>query len=219
MTKQIVFKYFYKGKEIANLEEVKKIIRHQENNTSLRVKRDEQNDVTNVFLDDSFSSNHYLSDEAAHFDFKHHRYPTYTDHCSFDNDTSFQKNNNSNYNITRYYLFPNGETVSKTQNKSGVKHNNNKPQISILFKQFPDALKAIAKASEFGHEKYKEFDEDYLNYKRVEDGIQKYADASLRHRTEIGVDEESKLPHQFHVAWNTMAELQLWIEEQNKNRK
>jgi len=95
----------------------------------------------------------------------------------------------------------------------GKKTNKNKPQISLLFKQFPKALEAIAKCSEYGHEKYKETDFDYLNYTRVEGGSKTYADAGLRHRLEQGSDLESKLPHQYHIAWNALAELQLWIEE------
>jgi hypothetical protein len=95
----------------------------------------------------------------------------------------------------------------------GVKTNKNKPQISLLFKQFPEALKAIAKCSEYGHEKYKETDTDYLNFQRVEGGSKTYADASLRHRLEQGNDLESGLPHQYHVAWNALAELQMWIME------
>jgi Domain of unknown function (DUF5664) len=97
--------------------------------------------------------------------------------------------------------------------KQGVKANKNKPQLSLLFKQFPKALEAIAKCSEYGHKKYKETDKDYLNYTRVYGGSKTYADAGLRHRLEQGNDSESGLPHQLHVAWNALAELQLWIQE------
>jgi Domain of unknown function (DUF5664) len=95
----------------------------------------------------------------------------------------------------------------------GKKENNGKPQISVIFKQFPDAIKAIAECSQYGHNKYKETDTDFLNFKRVYGGSKTYADAGLRHRIENGLDLESKLPHQYHVAWNALAELQLWIEE------
>ncbi len=94
----------------------------------------------------------------------------------------------------------------------GVKYNSNKPKLSMLFIQFPDALKAIVKCSEYGHEKYKEFDKDFLNFKKVEGGSKAFADSGLRHRIEKGLDE-SGLPHQYHVAWNALAELQMWIEE------
>lgn len=96
----------------------------------------------------------------------------------------------------------------------GVKHNQNKPQLSLLFKQFPKALEAISKCSEYGHEKYKEADTDYLNFKRVEGGSKAYADAGLRHRmfVEKTTDIDSQLPHSYHVAWNALAELELILE-------
>jgi hypothetical protein len=100
----------------------------------------------------------------------------------------------------------------------GVKHNKKKLPMSILFTQFPDALKAVVECSEYGHRKYIETDADYLNFKRVEGGSKTYADASIRHRLEPGNDVESGLPHQYHVAWNALAELQLWIEENMLNK-
>ena len=102
---------------------------------------------------------------------------------------------------------------AQKENK-GIKNNQNKPQISLLFKQFPKALEAVAKCSEYGHQKYKETDEDYLNFKRVDGGSKAYADAGLRHRTfvEKTLDEDSGLPHAWHIAWNALAELQLILE-------
>lgn len=107
------------------------------------------------------------------------------------------------------------ETAKQIILNFGEKHNKNKPQLSILFKQFPKALEALAKCSEYGNQKYKETDKDFLNFKRVSGGSKTYADAGLRHRLETGLDE-SGLPHQYHVCWNALAELQLWIEE-NEN--
>jgi hypothetical protein len=101
----------------------------------------------------------------------------------------------------------------KDCNLIGKKTNKNKPQISLLFKQFPKALEAIAKCSEYGHQKYKESDFDFLNYQRVYGGSKTYADAGLRHRLEQGNDLESGLPHTYHVAWNALAELEIWIKE------
>lgn len=102
---------------------------------------------------------------------------------------------------------------NNTVKKEGVKYNESKPSLSMLFVQFPDALKAITRCSEYGHKKYEEFDKDFLNFKRVEEGSKAFADSGLRHRIEKGLDE-SGLPHQYHVAWNALAELQMWIEEQ-----
>lgn len=94
----------------------------------------------------------------------------------------------------------------------GIKLNKLKPQLSLLFKQFPQALEAISRCSEYGHEKYKETDLDYLNFKRVKEGSKAYADAGLRHRLQKGIDLESMLPHCYHVAWNALAELELILE-------
>jgi hypothetical protein len=104
------------------------------------------------------------------------------------------------------------EGVKETE---GVKLNKNKPQMSLLFKQFPKALEAIVRCSEYGHNKYKETDKDYLNFKRVEGGSKAYADAGLRHRMQQGIDLESGLPHAYHSAWNALSELELWIDENN----
>ena len=104
---------------------------------------------------------------------------------------------------------------TRYKSRNGEKANKNKPQLSLIFKQFPQALEAIVKCSEYGHKKYEESDKDYLNYQRVEGGSKTYADSGLRHRLRQGNDLESGLPHQFHVAWNALAELQLWIMENN----
>lgn len=97
----------------------------------------------------------------------------------------------------------------------GAKYNEGKlPLDKVLFTQFPKAIQAIAKCSMYGHYKYKEYDKDMLNFKRVEGGSQTYADAVLRHSlNKSEEDPESGLPHVFHKAWNAMAELELWIEE------
>jgi len=101
---------------------------------------------------------------------------------------------------------------NKFKETEGQKFNILKPQLSLLFKQFPKALEAIVRCSEYGHEKYKETDKDYLNFKRVKGGSKDYADAGLRHRIQKGIDLESMLPHCYHVAWNALAELELLIE-------
>ena len=102
----------------------------------------------------------------------------------------------------------------ETVKTEGVKYSDTKPKISMLFTQFPDALKAVTLASMFGHIKYEEFDKDFLNYKRVAKE-NAYLDAGLRHHMlESSEQEESKLHPKFHVAWNALADLQLYIEQQ-----
>ena len=99
----------------------------------------------------------------------------------------------------------------------GVKNNNNKIQMSKLFVQFPDALKAVMLASTFGHIKYEEHDKDWLNYQRV-GGSDTYTDAMNRHQCLHHPEQEgSKLPPKFHVAWNALADLQGFIESHGIN--
>lgn len=103
--------------------------------------------------------------------------------------------------------------------KSGEKHNKGKLPMAKLFTQFPDALQAVVLASCYGHNKYKETDVTWLNFKKVPGGSQAFKDACLRHSLGAEKDEESGLPEIFHQAWNKLAELQLWLEENNINIK
>src|SRR5699024_5222202 len=85
----------------------------------------------------------------------------------------------------------------------------------VLTTQFKKSVQAIALCSDYGHKKYPQ-DTDWLNFKRVEGGSQTYADAGARHSLDKNeVDAESGLPHIFHKLWNAMAEVELWIEENN----
>lgn len=100
----------------------------------------------------------------------------------------------------------------------GNKYSKGKPKLSILIRQFPRALKAICSVSEYGHNKYIESDEDYLNFIRVPDAENQYRDAGLRHELERGINEldESGYPHIYHKAWNALAELEIY--ERNRIR-
>lgn len=107
--------------------------------------------------------------------------------------------------------------MQKLDKEIGQKFNNDKvPLDTIITKQFPKAIKAIAECTMFGHHKYINSDADFLNFKRVKGGSQTYADALMRHAMDKGIlDLESGLPHAYHKAWNALAELELWIEEQS----
>lgn len=220
MSEKINFKYFYKGREIINLEEANELLKS--NNIVIKTKTSKEEDVTNVYLEDLVPAI-FLLDEMNHFP---HQWSNFWKHCP---TTVGEVVHTNPFNTGDYC--PKKERVKdieknwskltapfKGKESEGVKYNGGKPQLSVLFKQFPDALNAIARCSSYGHNKYKEFDADFLNFKRVEGGSKSYADAGLRHRTEEGNDLESGLPHQYHVAWNALAELQLWIEEQKTSK-
>lgn len=95
--------------------------------------------------------------------------------------------------------------------KEGVKYSPEKAPMGMLLKQFPLALEAIAKRSKIGHDKYEDFDSDWMNFKRVPNAEEEYLNATVRHLAEIG-DDESPLEHLKAAAWNILATLQLKLE-------
>lgn len=104
--------------------------------------------------------------------------------------------------------------------KNGVKLEYGKPNLGIVItKQFPNAIKALAQCSEYGHLKYAETDKDWLNFKRIENPVESYTNAMFRHvieETNFVCDNESGLPHIFHTAWNAMARLEVYLDDLNK---
>jgi hypothetical protein len=96
---------------------------------------------------------------------------------------------------------------------NGQKFDDDKLPLGVVIqKQFPNALKAIAKCSQYGHDKYKD-DVDWLNFQRVDNWEQRYLNAFMRHFLEEGNDV-SGLPHLYHAAWNLLCLLEML--EKNK---
>lgn len=81
-----------------------------------------------------------------------------------------------------------------------IKADNGKAKLSLV----PTAIiYAIARIREYGNNKYPKGGKD--NWKLVE--VERYRDALFRHlllylENPTGVDEESKLPHLWHIACN-----------------
>lgn len=104
---------------------------------------------------------------------------------------------------------------------NGHKDLDNKiPMYTILSRQFPNAILEVCKRAEQGHQKYQEFDQDYMNYKRIksesnEHRIEIYKNAQLRHLFEIG--EDTELEHASASAWNALAVLELTILHNTKS--
>jgi len=95
----------------------------------------------------------------------------------------------------------------------GLKHSNDKAPISSMLKQFNLALEAVALRSKEGHEgKYKDVDEDWMNFKRVPNAIEQYTNGTGRHLMYLGNDEDN-LGHEVATAWNALARLQIILEE------
>lgn len=78
---------------------------------------------------------------------------------------------------------------------------------------FPRALEEVAKVSEFGASKYL-----WNGWESVPDGVSRYAEAGTRHvlkeKIEGDIDSDSGLYHKAHKAWNALAELELFLREE-----
>ena len=80
---------------------------------------------------------------------------------------------------------------------------------------FPGILSGVARISEFGAKKYA-----WNGYLYVDDGLNRYTDAMVRHLIEEAkgevLDPDSGLPHAWHTAWNALARGELLIRQENK---
>ena len=109
------------------------------------------------------------------------------------------KNNNIDYDLT--------------DDGTGRKYDNGKPMAGTLTDVFSRALMAVGACIEYGTHKYP----NPKNWQLVDDGIKRYRDAMIRHLLKynagIDKDEETKLPHLAHMAWNALAILELYMQE------
>lgn len=87
--------------------------------------------------------------------------------------------------------------------QTGVKHDQDKPHMNLLFQEVPNALVEVSKALRMGELKY-----GRENWKKVEHLEDRYLAALLRHLVAIQMgekqDKESGLSHLAHVAVNAM---------------
>lgn len=94
----------------------------------------------------------------------------------------------------------------------------------VIQRQFPNALKMIAEASEYGHQKYIETDGDYMNCSRLPDRKERYLNAMARHLLDSGidlknVDPETQLMHITHAVWNGLQILEAIHDETKKQKE
>ena len=98
----------------------------------------------------------------------------------------------------------------KNPHLSGSKLDAGKNRVDLVLGDFANALWQVAQVGTFGADKYTEH--GWLN---VPDGLNRYADAQLRHflKSKQGEysDPESGLPHAAHEAWNALAKLELLL--------
>jgi hypothetical protein len=98
-----------------------------------------------------------------------------------------------------------------------VKYDANKfPIFRGAIGYFPRAISGVAAVSAFGATKYA-----WNGWRGVEDGVQRYTDALVRHLVAEAsgelYDPESGLPHSLHVAWNALARAELIEHEANNS--
>lgn len=106
---------------------------------------------------------------------------------------------------------------SGSDGTTGVKYNEGKlPYYTVLIEQFPLAIQALVKRSEYGHQKYLKDDKNYDNWKRVPDAHKAYRDALIRHLFNDGELHETKIDHLTAALWNICAVLQLELEKDDK---
>ena len=58
---------------------------------------------------------------------------------------------------------------------------------------------------------YEAFDADWKNWERVENGVETYSNALLRHLFKEG--EDTEIEHDIAVAWNALARLELKLKQ------
>lgn len=101
----------------------------------------------------------------------------------------------------------------------GIKSDSDKHRPTLIFRHMPNAIAAVIECGEFGAKKYDEHPMR-CNWDKVEDGLQRYTDAMLRHQlAELGGEDrasDSQLLHAAHAAWNSLARLELIIRQQNE---
>lgn len=100
-----------------------------------------------------------------------------------------------------------------TDDGTGKKYDTGKSMVGTLCRVFPMALLGVGACIEFGTHKYP----DPSNWKKVENGFNRYQDSMMRHYLKFltgqELDSETGLPHLFHLAWNVLAMVELYLTE------
>lgn len=99
-----------------------------------------------------------------------------------------------------------------------VKYDGGKPcTYRGVVEYFPRAVTAVAEVSTFGAKKYA-----WAGWEAVDDGINRYSDAMVRHLFKEGagevVDPDSGLLHAAHLAWGALARLELILREKERGK-
>lgn len=94
---------------------------------------------------------------------------------------------------------------------NGKKFDSNKPMAGRVISVFPRAVMALGAVIRYGTKKYP----NPNNWKENEDIENRYFDSLIRHECKkfagYDFDEETKLPHLVHAAWNAIAILEKYL--------
>lgn len=130
-----------------------------------------------------------------------------------------QKNGNSNSNRIIGINYSSGSvdvsntTYDLTDDGTGKKYDSGKSMVGTLCRVFPRALLGVGRCIEFGTHKYPKPD----NWKLVENAFIRYQDSLMRHYLKFLSgeirDKETNILHLCHMAWNTLAILELYLME------
>lgn len=82
-----------------------------------------------------------------------------------------------------------------------------KPRMDLLFEYFPNALLEVARACEMGATKYGAHTWQQLPIEDLKAALGRH----ILYAELQGEDPESGLPHEAHIAWNALAQLELWL--------
>ena len=108
---------------------------------------------------------------------------------------------------------------TEEHNEEGIKYDNGKPLAGDMIMIFPHALMGVAKCIEWGSHKYPQTD----NYIRLKNGYKRYMNGIMRHLLKMMLgqqyDDETKLPHIYHVCWNALAICEHWFKDRNEEEK
>ena len=98
----------------------------------------------------------------------------------------------------------------------GIKYDSNKPRLAEMIIDFKEPLLQLCKVWEFGANKYEK-----SNWKLIDNGKDRYTNAMLRHlvqEEDFLFDDESKLLHASHIAFNALARLYFIVQELKMNK-
>ena len=94
---------------------------------------------------------------------------------------------------------------------AGIKYDSNKLRMGEMIKDFKVPLESLCEVWTFGANKYEK-----SNWKLLDNGIDRYTNALVRHlvaEEDCMYDDESKLLHASHIAFNALARLYFIIKE------